>query len=121
MNAQAADAPKESIALATDDAMTDLTAGFQNQVWCIRKMDGLTVLSEEQIPLSDASEKDIMLLLEERAKSVLTPREIHDAPQLFKAKDMTGKGNRLIYSAGQNPYYVASLWRSDELNGHPPT
>ncbi|MGR9352723.1 hypothetical protein [Rhizobium leguminosarum] len=100
--------------------MADFTGGFQHQVWRIRKMDGLTVASEELLSLSDASESDILRLLEERAKGDLTPREISEAPQLFKARDMTGKGNRLIYTAGQNPYYVASLWRSDELDDNPP-
>lgn len=25
-------------------------------------------------------------------------------------------GNRIILAAGQNPHYVASLWRSDEID-----
>jgi hypothetical protein len=95
--------------------MTDIMTGFQNQVWRIQKMDGLTVVSEEFIPLSEAPEDKILRLLEERAKEELTPREIRDAPQLFQARDMTGNGKRLIYTAGENPHYVASLWRSDEL------
>lgn len=98
------------------DAMTDIIAGFQNQVWRIQKMDSLTVVSEELLPASDTSESDILRLLEDRAKNELTPREIQEVPQLFRAKDMTGNGNRLIYTAGENPYYVASLWRSDELS-----
>lgn len=84
-------------------------------------MDGLTVVSQEFLPLSEASEDDILRLLEERAKKELTPREIRDAPQLFQARDMTGNGKRLIYTAGENPYHVASLWRSDELDRNPPT
>lgn len=96
--------------------MTDIMTGYQNQVWRIQKMDGLTVVSEEFLPLSEAPEDKILHLLEARAKKELTPREIRDAPQLFKARDMTGNGKRLIYTAGENPYHVASLWRSDELD-----
>ncbi|CVI54563.1 hypothetical protein CFBP4996_09145 [Agrobacterium leguminum] len=96
--------------------MTDIMTGFQNQVWRIQKMDGYTVVSEEFLPWSKASEEDILRLLEDRAKKELTPREIRDAPQLFQAKDMTGNGKRLIYTAGENPHHVASLWRLDELD-----
>lgn len=83
-------------------------------------MDSLTVVSEELIPASDASESDILRLLEDRAKNELTPREVLETPQLFQAKDMTGNGKRLTYTAGESPYYVASLWRSDELDNNAP-
>lgn len=70
--------------------MTDIMTSFQNQVWRIQKMDGLTVVSQEFLPVSEASEDEILRPLEERAKKELTPREIRDAPQLFQARDMTG-------------------------------
>jgi len=55
--------------------------------------------------------------LEQLAKSELTGRENKKSPHLFQVHAEMESGDRLIYSAGENPYYVASLWRSDELDG----
>lgn len=93
----------------------DIVNGFQNQIWRIRKMDSLDQIWEELVPFSEADEAAIRARLEELAKTELTAREIEETPSLYKATDQTGGGKRLIISAGDNPYYVASLWRSDEM------
>lgn len=94
--------------------MSDIVKGFQNQTWCIMKMNGLETVEEERIPLNEASEDGIISLLEKKAAGGLTAREVKDAPHLFKVRKDLGGGNRVLYTAGQNPHYVASLWRADE-------
>jgi hypothetical protein len=95
--------------------MADIVAGFKNQVWRIIKYDGVTVMSEDRIPLHEITEQDVIALLEERAKSELTAREAQESPHLFQVQRGQSNGNRLIFSAGENPHFTASLWRSDEL------
>jgi hypothetical protein len=95
--------------------MADIVAGFQNQVWRIIKYDGATVMSEDRIPFREITEQDVIALLEERAKNELTAREVSEAPHLFQVRRDHSVGNRLIFSAGENPHFTASLWRADEL------
>ena len=94
--------------------MADVVAGFRNQIWRIIKYDGSTALSEERIPFSKLTQQDGIALIEERARSELTARE-GESPHLFQVRRDYGKGNRVIFSAGENPHFTASLWRADEL------
>tara|TARA_R110000850_G_scaffold132030_3_gene253077 strand:- start:584 stop:841 length:258 start_codon:yes stop_codon:yes gene_type:complete len=75
--------------------------GFKNQTWLIIKYDSLEEVSQERIPQSDISEIEIIAKLAKLSGQI---------PQ----KD-SGKGSRIIYMAGENPHWVASLWRADEL------
>ena|SRR6266508_4353259 len=94
--------------------MADIVAGFQNQIWRIIKYDGATVISEDRIPFRKLTEQDAIMLLEERAKSELTAEEARKSPHLFQIR-RDHSSNRMIFSAGENPHFTASLWRADEL------
>ncbi len=96
--------------------MNSVIEGFKNQVWRIVEYDGFKVVSEERIPLDDADEARIVYLLELKAKSHLSTRQVKYSPKLYQVRKDASQGNRVSYSAGDNPYYVASLWRSDELD-----
>ncbi len=95
--------------------MSSIIEGFKDQVWRITEMDGAELISEEFIPLSEATEAQIIEKIERMAKRYLSEREIAETPSLFKADRDEGNGNRIIYMAGENPYIIASLWRADEL------
>ncbi len=94
--------------------MSSIIDGFKDQVWRITEMNGAELISEEFIPLSDATEAQIIAKIETMAKRYLSEREIAETPSLFKADRDEGNGDRIIYMAGENPYIIASLWRADE-------
>ena len=81
--------------------MSKIVDGFQNQIWVIEKYDSLKLLSAERIPQSDASKLDIISKLQGLSGEV---------PQADE-----NNAKRIMYMAGQNPHWVASLWREDEL------
>ncbi len=82
-------------------------------VWRIIGYDGLQEILEQRIPLTDADEARISAVLKALAAKHLAPDEI--AAGLADVRQDTTTGNRITLTAGQNPHYVASLWRSDEL------
>ena len=96
--------------------MKNIVEDFKEQLWCIVEMNGAEIISEEFIPLSNATEAQIIARIERMAKRHLSEREIAESPSLYKADRDEGKGDRLIYMAGENPYIIASLWRADELS-----
>jgi hypothetical protein len=96
--------------------MADIVGGFKNQIWRVIKYDGLTALSEERIPLSEAGEEAIVAMLQERAKLELTSREVKEAPHLLEVRRDYSHATRITYAVGENPHYTASLWRADELD-----
>jgi hypothetical protein len=82
-------------------------------VWRIIGYDGLQEIFEQRIPLTDADEARISAMLKVFASQHLTPDEI--AAGLADVSQDTTTGNRITLTAGENPHYVASLWRRDEL------
>jgi hypothetical protein len=91
--------------------------GFGELVWKIQGYDGTTIILEQTIALNDANEAKISGLLKSLASKDLTEAEI-SAGLADVCKD-DRHGNRITLSAGQNPHYVASLWRGDELDDTP--
>jgi hypothetical protein len=91
-------------------AKQELTVEF---VWKIEGYDGSKKILEQTVPLNDANEAKITSILRALASKGLTPGEISAGNADVHKDDKYG--NRIIFSAGENPYYVASLWRSDEL------
>ena len=88
---------------------------FNNQSWVIEGYDSATLIERNVLPFSQASEKTVIRMIEEKAKTHLTATEVLEKPQLWLARKDEVSGNRITYSAGENPHYVAGLWRSDEL------
>ena len=82
-------------------------------VWRIEAYDSNTLISETVIPLNNASEAKISELLKSLASQHLSPEEI--AAGLADVSKDDAHGNRIILTAGQNPHYIAGLFRSDEL------
>ncbi|TAV89300.1 hypothetical protein [Rhizobium leguminosarum] len=95
--------------------MSSIIDGFKDQVWRIIEMDGTEQISEQHISLSEATESQIIDMIEAMAKRHLTELEITDTPSLSRAVRDSDHGNRITYSAGENPHVIASLWRADEL------
>ena len=69
---------------------------------------------EQTVALNDADENRICDLLKSFASKHLTSDEISSG--LADVRKDEHHGNRIIFTAGQNPHYAASLWRSDELD-----
>jgi hypothetical protein len=68
------------------------------------------------MPLKAADEAEIVAMLKSLASQHLTKAEIQRGEQtgvLDIVRDVGG--TRLSGSCGQNPHYVASLWRDEEL------
>ena len=95
--------------------MASAVYGFQNQFWVIEGYDSLTLLTREVISFSAATEEEIMHKIEEKAKMHLTASEVNEKPQFWRARKDESTGKRITYTSGLNPFYLASLWRSDEL------
>ena len=80
--------------------------------WHIEGYDGTEQILEQQIPLDQADETKICEILKLLAAKHLTAAEVKAG--LAEARQDTTNANRIMFMAGQNPHYVASLWRSDE-------
>jgi hypothetical protein len=95
--------------------LSDVVGGFGSFVWIIEGYDGAEIILQPQrIPLNDATEAKISGLLHGFASKHLTLAEI--SAGLADVRRDEHYGNRISLTAGKNPYYVASLWRSDELD-----
>jgi hypothetical protein len=99
--------------------MASTVEGFGNQVWLVRGYDGLKPIFETRIPQARLTVERVQDLLRCLACKDLTGPEITsaflgDSPLLEVAPD-TKNGNRLAWSVGANPHYVAALFRPDEL------
>jgi hypothetical protein len=93
--------------------MSDVVSGFNAMVWQIIGYDGTEEILRQQIPLDQADVARMSDLLKSFASKNLRPDEI--AAGLADVRPDTTAGNRIVLMAGENPHYVASLWRSDEL------
>jgi hypothetical protein len=93
--------------------LSDIVSGFRQMVWLIVGYDSLKEIVRREIPLDQADEATISEMLRSLAAQHLNSEEIA-AGLADVRRDATG-GTRTILIAGQNPNYVASLWRSDEL------
>jgi hypothetical protein len=82
-------------------------------VWRIVGYDGAEEILRQEIPLDRADERRISEILRDLAAQHLTSEEIA-AGLADVRRDATG-GNRIALMAGQNPHYVAGIFRSDEL------
>lgn len=80
--------------------------------WRIKGYDSLKEILDQRVPLNGNDEAKIAALLKSLASKHLNAAEIA-AGMADVRKDDSG-GNRIILSAGQNPHYVAGLFRSDE-------
>jgi hypothetical protein len=98
--------------------LSNVVGGFGSFVWIIEGYDGAEIILEPQrIPLNDATEEKISDLLKSFASKHLTLAEISAGVSDVRRDDR--HGDRITLTAGENPYYVASLWRSDELDAVP--
>lgn len=95
--------------------MSGVVDGFQNQFWRVIRYDGLIETEEERFPVHQVTESELVAILEARAKSELSESEIRNSPHLYKVRRDFETGKRLTLFAGDNPHYVADLWRKDEL------
>ena len=93
--------------------LSDIVSGFGQMVWRIVGYDGTKEILRQEIPLNEADEPRISEILRSLAAEHLTPAEI--AAGLADVRHDTTGGNRITLMAGQNPHYVAGLFRSDEL------
>jgi hypothetical protein len=93
--------------------MSDVVSGFGQMVWRIMGYDGTKEILRQEIPLSEADEHRISEILRGLAAKHLTSAEI--AAGLADVRRDTTGGNRIALMAGQNPHYIAGLFRSDEL------
>ena len=82
-------------------------------VWKIEGYDGTERILDQTVPLNSTNEAQITSILKGLASKGLTPSEISAGLADVHKDDVNG--NRIIFHAGQNPHYVASLWRSDEI------
>jgi hypothetical protein len=82
--------------------------------WKIEGYNGVNKFFEERIPLNDAPEEKIASMLKGLASKHLTAAEI--AAGMADVRKDAQHGNRVILTAGQNPHYVAALFRGDELD-----
>jgi hypothetical protein len=103
--------------------MASMVEGFGNQVWLVRGYDGLRPIFETRIPQARLTVERAQDLLRCLACHDLTGPEITaaflgDTPLLEVTADTTN-GNRLAWSVGSNPHYIAALFRTDELPARP--
>jgi hypothetical protein len=82
-------------------------------VWRVIGYDSDKEILRQEIPLDQADERRISEILRSLAAQHLNSEEI--AAGLADVQRDTRFGSRIIFTAGLNPHYVASLWRSDEL------
>ena len=82
--------------------------------WKIEGYNGVNKFFEERIPLNDAPEEKIASMLKGLASKHLTAAEI--AAGMADVRKDAQHGNRVILTAGQNPHYVAALFRGYELD-----
>ncbi len=93
--------------------MNTIVGGFENMVWRIIGYDGLEEISQQTYSLKTTDQAKIEALLKELASQHLTFSEV--AAGFADVRIDESNGNRVMLSAGENPHYVASLWRADEL------
>ena len=93
--------------------LSDIVSGFGKMVWRIVGYDSTKEIMRQEIPLDQADASRISEMLRNLAAKHLTPEEI--AAGLADVRHDTTGGSRIMLMAGENPHYVASLWRSDEL------
>ena len=82
--------------------------------WKIEGYNGVNKFFEERIPLNDAPEEKIASMLKGLASKHLTAAEI--AAGIADVRKDAQHGNGTILMAGQNPHYVAALFRGDEMD-----
>jgi hypothetical protein len=91
--------------------MSDVIDGFQHMMWRIQGYEGDKQILEEIVSVEAMSAAAIAEHLKGLASQNLTPEEI---AALEASVDET-HGKRMTITVGENPHYVASLWRRDEL------
>lgn len=99
--------------------MASAVEGFGNQVWLVRGYDGTKLIFETRIPQARLTVERIQDLLRclvcrDLTGSEVTAAFLGDSPLFEVTNDIRG-GNRLAWSVGSNPYYIAALFRPDEL------
>lgn len=95
----------------------NVVEGFKNMSWFILGYDGMTEIYQRRIAADQVDEAGIRKILRELAMQHLTPEEIAasdrgDATFLTIRPD--DRSNRLSFMIGENPHYVAGLFRADE-------
>lgn len=97
--------------------MSDVVEGYKHQVWRIIKYEGVAEVWEERIPLEEATEDEVRQRLERLVRDDMDPTDVEREPDRFRATRDAEHGERVMLLAGDDPSYVASLWREDELPG----
>jgi hypothetical protein len=92
--------------------VSDVIDGFQNMAWKIQGYDCDKQILEEIVSVEEMSAAAIAEHLKGLASENLTPEE---TAALELSVDET-HGKRMTITVGENPHYVASLWRRDELD-----
>lgn len=98
--------------------MADAVDGFARQVWRIFGYDSTDRIFEMEIPQAELQPLQVAALLRYLVARNLSPDEIVAAVRgetsFLEVRDNTEGGNRFSFMAGENPYYVAGLFRADE-------
>ncbi len=92
--------------------MSDVINGFQNMAWRVQGYDGDRQILEQIVSIEEMSAAGVAEHLKRLASQNLTPEE---TAALEVSVDET-HGRRMTITVGENPHYVASLWRKDELD-----
>jgi len=92
--------------------MSDVIDGFQNMAWRIQGYEGDKQILEQIVSVEEMSAAGVAEHLKGLASQNLTPEDI---AALEVSVDET-HGKRMTITVGENPHYVASLWRKDELD-----
>ena len=90
--------------------MSKVVSDFQTMVWQIIGYKRFQKIFEKRIPLAEADEAAISAMLRNLAAHHLTPGEVGQG-----LADVHRDATCAMLMAGENPYYVAGLFRSDEL------
>lgn len=93
--------------------MSAIVEGFGGMAWRVIGYDGTEEILNQTYPLNTTDQARICAVIKALASKHLNASEI--AAGLADVRADEKSGNRIIFKAGENPYYVASLWRSDEL------
>ena len=91
--------------------------GFKNMSWVISGYDGTEQVYFKRIDATGVSEERIKEILRELAIQHLTPDEIkacNEGRAPFLTVQADENNNRLAYMIGENPHYIAGLFRADE-------
>lgn len=93
-------------------------ADFSNMEWRFTGFDSTTKIFEFKVPQAELDETGVKRVLELLIARHLEPEEALYAAlgknPLLEVKSDSTRGNRVSYWGGQNPHFIAGLFRKDE-------